>query len=292
MQKAGFISVIGRTNAGKSSLVNSLLGEKISLVSHKQNATRRKINAIVMHGDNQLIFIDTPGLHQSEKLFNQMLIQSALKSIEGVDLVLFVASVKDEVSEYEKFLSLHCKAPHLLILNKSDLVSNENLLRKMSEYAKFSENFKALLPYSCKQKSAKNALLNELCKYLPSHPYFFDPELLTNTSQKELYKDFILEALFESFSDELPYHCEVEIKQFSQKPNLLIIKADIITSSNSHKGILIGKNGTSLQRLGIKARKKIEQFAQQKLLLELFVRVDSKWNKDKIRLEKVLGLEA
>lgn len=292
MQKTGFISVIGRTNAGKSSLVNSLLGEKIALVSHRQNATRRKINAIVMHGQNQLIFIDTPGLHQSEKLFNQMLIQSALKSIEGVDVVLFVVSVKDNTKEYEKFLSLPCKAPHLLILNKSDLVSNENLLNKMSEYAKFSENFKALLPYSCKQKSAKNALLNELCKYVPTHPYFFDSELLTNTGQKELYKDFILEALFESFSDELPYHCEVEIKEFSQKPNLLIIKADIITSSNSHKGILIGKNGTSLRRLGIKARKKIEKFAQQKLLLELFVRLDSKWNKDKIRLEKVLGLEA
>lgn len=289
--KSGFVSVIGRSNAGKSSLINSLLEEKIALVSHKQNATRRKIKAIVMHKNHQIIFTDTPGLHQSTKLFNQMLIQSAIQSIGDCDLILFIASVFDTLKDYKDFLSLNPKVPHIIILNKIDLSDDSTLFKKLEEYSVLSENFKAIIPYSCKKRIYKNILLDELVKYLPEHAYFFDPQFLTTSSQKELFKDFILEVLFENLSDELPYSSEVLISQFKETSELLILEASIITDTNSHKAMLIGKNGLTLKRIGKAARIKISKFAQKKVLLKLFVQVKKNWQKDEIFLKKLLNYE-
>lgn len=289
--KSGFISLIGRTNAGKSTLINSLLEEKIALVSHKQNATRRKIKAIVMQGDNQLIFIDTPGLHESKATLNQLLVQSALKAMGDCDVIIFVASVFDDVSEYEKFLALKPKIPHLIVLNKVDLAKNEKVLQKLSEYAKFSEHFQAILPYSSKQKSYKKALLDAIVKLLPSHEHFYDSEFLTPSSEKELFRDFILESLYENLSEEVPYCSEILMQSVKEKPNLLIIHAQIITDTNSHKAMIIGKEGATLRRIGQKARIKIENLAQKKVLLKLFVVVKKGWQKDENFLKKILDEE-
>ena len=282
------MSVIGRTNAGKSSLINTLSERKIALTSHKQNATRRKINAIIMHNDAQIIFTDTPGLHQSEKKFNQMLINSALQSLNECDIVLFVASVFDELSEYESFLQYKVKVPHLVVLNKVDLVSNETLLQKLALYSTYSQHFKAIIPFSCKKKNYKKPLLDELVKYLPEHPYFFDPDFLTDTNEKDLFRDFILEALYENFSDELPYCCEVLVDKVSEKENILLINATIITDNDSHKAMLIGKNGSGIKRLGKAARLIIAKFTQRKIMLELFVQVKKAWQNDENFLKKMV----
>ncbi len=289
--KSGFISVVGRTNAGKSTLINSLLEEKIALVSAKQNATRRKIKAIVMHENHQLIFTDTPGLHKSAKIFNQMLVQSALKSLNDCDAILFVASVFDTLKDYEEFLNLEPKAPHIVVLNKIDLSKKKHLLKKLEEYAKFSSHFKAIVPYSCKKKVYKNELLNELIKHLSEHEYYFEPEFLTSTSQRELFRDFILEAIFENLSEELPYSSEVLVSSFKDTQELLILEAQIITDTNSHKAMLIGKNGSALKRIGRVARLKISKFAQKKVLLKLFVQVKKNWQKDENFLKQLLNYE-
>ncbi|HEC1575453.1 TPA: GTPase Era [Campylobacter upsaliensis] len=289
--KSGFISLIGRTNAGKSTLINSLLEEKIALVSHKQNATRRKIKAIVMQDDNQLIFIDTPGLHESKASFNQLLIQSALKAMKDCDVIVFMASIFDEISDYEKFLALKPQIPHLVVLNKVDLAKNEEVLQKLSEYAKFSGAFQAILPYSCKQKSYKQALLDEIIKLLPKHEHFYDPTFLTPSSQKELFRDFILESLYENLSEELPYCSEVLMQNVKEKSNLFIIHAQIITDTNSHKAMIIGKEGATLRRIGQKARIKIENLTQKKVLLKLFVVIKKAWQKDENFLKKMLEYE-
>lgn len=289
--RSGFISVIGRSNAGKSTLINSLLEEKVALVSHKRNATRRKIKAIVMHENHQIIFIDTPGLHQSTKLLNQMLIQSAIKSIADCDLILFTASIFDGLNDYENFLTLNPKAPHIIALNKVDLSDDLTLLKKLEEYSKFNEYFKAIIPYSCKKKVYKKALLDELVKYLPEHEYFFDPQFLTTSSQRELFKDFILEAIYENVSDELPYSSEVLISKFKDTEELLILEASIITDTNSHKAMLIGKDGATLKRIGKAARVKVTKLAQKKVLLKLFVQVKKNWQKDEIFLKKLLNYE-
>ncbi|MBS4275952.1 GTPase Era [Campylobacter vulpis] len=289
--KSGFISLIGRTNAGKSTLINSLLEEKIALVSHKQNATRRKIKAIVMQDDNQLIFIDTPGLHESKASFNQLLIQSALKAMKDCDVIVFVASVFDEVSDYEKFLTLKPQIPHLVVLNKVDLAKNEEVLQKLSEYAKFSGDFQAIVPYSARQKSYKKALLDAIVKLLPKHEHFYDPAFLTPSSQKELFRDFILESLYENLSEELPYCSEVLAQSVKEKSNLFVIHAQIITDTNSHKAMIIGKEGATLRRIGQKARIKIENLTQKKVLLKLFVVVKKAWQKDEKFAKQMLGYE-
>ncbi|MGH2305791.1 GTPase Era [Campylobacter taeniopygiae] len=289
--KSGFVSIIGRTNAGKSALVNSLLEEKITLVSHKQNATRRKIKAIVMHKKDQIIFIDTPGLHQSNATLNQMLIESTIKAMGDCDLILFVASVFDDLKNYEEFLTLKPKVPHIIVLNKVDLTDNATLLKKLNDYAKFSEYFKAIIPYSCKKKTYKKTLLDEIVKYLDEHEYFYDPDFLTPSSQKELYRDFILESIYENLSQELPYCTEVMINKIKEKTNLIVIEAQIITDTNSHKAMLIGKNGSTLNRIGKDARIKIAQLAQNKILLKLYVVVKKNWQKDEDFLKKILNYE-
>lgn len=286
--KSGFISVLGRTNAGKSSLINVLSECKIALTSHKQNATRRKVRAIIMHEKAQLIFTDTPGLHKSEKKLNQALINNALKSLDDCDLVLFVSSALDDTSEYERFLELKAKAPHIVILNKVDLLKNEALLQKLAQYSKFSPYFKAIIPFSCKHKSYKKPLLDELVKHLNEHPYFFDPELLSDTSEKDLFRDFILEALFENFSDELPYCCEVFVEKVREEAEISFIDAIIITDNAQHKAMLIGKNANAIKRLGKAARAIISDFTGKKTMLQLIVQVKTAWQNDENFLKKVV----
>ncbi|VEJ06642.1 GTP-binding protein Era [Campylobacter lari] len=286
--KSGFISIVGRTNAGKSSILNSLLEEKVAMVSHKQNATRRKINAIIMHENHQLIFIDTPGLHASSKAMNQLMIDLAIKSIADCDVILFVASIYDDIKDYENFLSLNPKVPHIVLINKVDLVKKEVLLKKLSEYSQFSSHFSAIIPYSAKQKFYKKILLDEMIKYLPKHPYYFDPEFITTTNEKDIYRDFILEAIYENLSDEIPYSTEVKIEKIKELEQIYYINATIITDSNSHKGMILGKDGATIKRIGKEARVKIEKLAQKKVMLKLFVQLEKNWHKNEQNLKKIL----
>ncbi|EAK9946404.1 GTP-binding protein [Campylobacter lari] len=286
--KSGFISIVGRTNAGKSSILNSLLEEKVAMVSHKQNATRRKINAIIMHKNHQLIFIDTPGLHASSKAMNQLMIDLAIKSIADCDVILFVASIYDDIKDYENFLSLNPKVPHIVLINKVDLVKKEVLLKKLSEYSQFSSHFSAIIPYSAKQKFYKKILLDEMIKYLPEHPYYFDPEFITTTNEKDIYRDFILEAIYENLSDEIPYSTEVKIEKIKELEQFYYINATVITDSNSHKGMILGKDGTTIKRIGKEARVKIEKLAQKKVMLKLFVQLEKNWHKNEQNLKKIL----
>ncbi|MCV3453172.1 GTPase Era [Campylobacter sp. FU_520] len=286
--KSGFISIVGRTNAGKSSILNSLLEEKVAMVSHKQNATRRKINAIIMHENHQLIFIDTPGLHASSKAMNQLMIDLAIKSIADCDVILFVASIYDDIKDYENFLSLNPKVPHIVLINKVDLVKKEVLLKKLSEYSQYSSHFSAIIPYSAKQKFYKKILLDEMIKYLPEHPYYFDPEFITTTNEKDIYRDFILEAIYENLSDEIPYSTEVKIEKIKELEQIYYINAIIITDSNSHKGMILGKDGATIKRIGKEARVKIEKLAQKKVMLKLFVQLEKNWHKNEQNLKKIL----
>ncbi|MBK1971998.1 GTPase Era [Campylobacter sp. TTU_617] len=288
--KSGFVSVVGRTNAGKSTLINSLLEEKITIVSHKQNATRRKIKAILMHNNDQIIIVDTPGLHKSSQKINQMLIQSAIKSISDCDVILFVASIFDPINDYEDFLNLNPKAPHIVVINKVDLANNIQLLQKLNEYNQFN-TFKAVIPYSSKKKSYKKILLDEIVKYLPEHEYFYDPQFLTTSNEKDIYRDFILEAIYENLSEELPYCSEVLIKKFKDKNEILIIEADIITDTNSHKAMIIGKEAKTIKRIGKDARIKISNFSQKKVLLKLFIQIKKNWQKDENFIKKLLNEE-
>jgi len=287
--KSGFVSIIGRTNAGKSSFLNALLNEKIAIVSHKQNATRRKINGIVMNGEDQIIFTDTPGLHESNKAINQLLISQAIKSMGDCDLIVFLAPIHDSTSDYEKFLALKPEKPHILVLTKVDESSNAKVLEKITKYQKFQDKFAALLTFSTKQPTYKKPLLDEICKLLPEHEYFYDPEFLTPTNEKEIFREFILEAIYENLSDEIPYLSDAIIKSVKEKTGITEIYASIITERDIHKSMIIGKNGETIKRIGIFARKLIQNLTNTKVFLKLDVVVKKGWSKEEKSLNQIIG---
>ena len=285
--KAGFISLLGRTNSGKSSVVNHLLDERISLVSHKRNATRRSIKAIIMHANTQLILIDTPGLHESEKVFNKMLVENAQSSAKDCELVLFVTTAKDSIKDYEEFLKKNYNKPHIILLNKVDLISKEKLFKVLGQYQQYASSYLAILPYSTKKNNFKKPLLDELIKYMPEHEFYYPEDELSTSSSRDIARDIILEALFDTFSDEIPYSCDVILNDFEEGNSSYKIRAVIITDNTSHKAMLIGKEAGALKRLGIVARKKLQAFFGMKIALMLHVEVKKAWQKDERMLRKL-----
>lgn len=288
MTKCGYVSVVGRPNAGKSSLLNWLVGEKIAMVSHKANATRRRSNIIVMHEEDQIVFVDTPGIHETEKLLNQFMLDEALKAMGDCDLILFLAPVTDSLKYYEDFLEKNKKnRKHILLLTKIDFVNNNELMVKLKEYEKYQDKYEAMIPISIKRATKKSDILDVVVKYLPEHPYLFDPEIMTTEHLRDLYKEFIRESIFENISDEIPYETDVMINKIEEKPNVDVIKATIIVQKDSQKGMIIGQSATAIKRIGKAARVKIEKLSGKKCYLELFVSVKKNWTKNKDALKSM-----
>jgi GTP-binding protein Era len=291
MTKAGFVSLIGRPNAGKSTLMNSLLGEKIAMVSQKANATRRRSNAIVMHEDTQIIFIDTPGLHEREKILNQFMLEEALKAMGDCDLIVYLAPVTDNVEHYEHFLKLNkSKIKHIIVLSKIDQVNQEKLFKKIASYNKYADEFEALIPVAIPKKVGHADLLNTISKLLPDSPYLFDPEDLTSELVRDIYAGFVRESIFENVSDEVPYESDVIIESIEEEKGLDSIYAMIIIEKESQKGIIIGKGGETIKRIGKAAREKIERLSGKKTFLKLQVNVKKGWTKD-VNFLKEIGYD-
>jgi GTP-binding protein Era len=285
-KRSGFIAVIGRPNAGKSAFLNWIIGEKITMVSHKANATRKRSNVIAMYEDTkvdvQLVFIDTPGLHEKERLLNQFMMEEALKAMGDADLILFLSPVHDKLDEYKKFLKLNeKKIPHILLLTKSDEVSKEKLFEKITEYVQYQDEYLELIPVSIKRGSDQNTILRTLSKHLPLSPHYYDAEILTTQKMKDIYKEFIRESLFDNLSKEIPYFSDVVIEKVEELPDLEKVFAQIVVETKSQKGIVIGHDGKTLRRIGQDARLLIEGLTGKKVFLKLFVVVKAGWSKDK-----------
>ncbi|MEN4045476.1 MULTISPECIES: GTPase Era [Sulfurimonas] len=288
MTKAGFVSLIGRPNAGKSTLMNSLLGEKIAMVSQKANATRKRSNAIVMHENAQIIFVDTPGLHEKEKMLNQFMLDEALKAMGDCDLIVYLAPVTDSTEHYERFLKINNgRVKHIIVLSKIDQVSQEKLFKSISAYNKYADHFEALIPVAIPRKVGHKDLLDTIAKNLPESPYLYDPEDLTSELVRDIYAGFIREAIFENISDEVPYESDVIIDSIEEETGIDRIYATIIIEKESQKGIIIGKGGESVKRIGKSAREKIERLSGKKAYLNLQVTVKKGWTKDKNFLKEI-----
>lgn len=284
--KAGFVALVGRPNAGKSTLLNWLLGEKIAIVSHKANATRKRINGIVMYQNHQIILVDTPGLHERERLLNQFMLEEALKAIGDCDLIIFLAPVYDKLDNYEKFLQLSNR-PHILALTKIDEVESGKVLEKIAEYQKYSDRFLELIPISARKGVNRDALLSSIVKYLPDSPYLYDPEELTTEYIRDIYREFIREAIFEETSGEIPYESDVVIDKIEEGGEIEKIYGTIIVEKRSQKMVIVGEKGRTIKRIGKSARKKIEKFIERQVYLELFVSVKKGWSKHKKSLEEI-----
>ncbi|RDU60513.1 GTPase Era [Helicobacter marmotae] len=287
--RSGFVAILGRPNAGKSTLLNHLLGERIALVSHKANATRKQLQVIVPYAPMkaQIVFVDTPGIHHKERLLNQYMLAQSLKAISDCDLALYLAPISDELSYYEHFLSLSGGLPHLLVLSKIDTCSKEQLLAKIAQYQAYAKDFLALLPISVKKGFDRELILKNIATHLPYAPFFYEDNILSPTALKEIYKEMIRESLFENLSDEIPYEADVIVDTCKEDVKMDRIYARVIVEKESQKAMVVGKGGSSIKRIGKLARQKIALFSTKQVFLRLDVEVHRGWSKQKDMLKKI-----
>jgi len=289
-QKCGFVAVVGRPNAGKSTLLNFLNSYKLAMVSKKAQATRKRMNIIITHKESQIIFVDTPGIHKKEKLLNQFMLEEALKALGDSDLDIFLAPVNDSLEAYEEFLELRKdkNKPHIILLTKVDRVSNERILQKLSQYNKYADQFSEIIPFSIKRGGVtKEMLLDTITKYLPKHPWLYDADMVTTDNIRDIYKELIREAIFEKASEEIPYESDVVIDRIEENENLDVITASIVVEKDTQKRMLIGKGAQSIKRIGKYAREELEKFSGKKIYLDLNVTVKKGWSKNKDFLENL-----
>jgi len=285
--KAGFVAVVGRPNAGKSTLLNYVVGEKLAMVSKKAQATRKRMNIIVMHKDAQIIFVDTPGIHEKERLLNQFMMDEALKAMGDADLIVFLAPITDKLTEYEKFLKMtEAKGTkHIVLLTKMDHVKQGDILKKLGEYQKYQDRFEAIIPFSVNKKVGKTQLLDEISKHLPVSPFLFDTEILTTDNIRDIYKELIRESIFENLSDEIPYESDVTIEKIDETDTLDTVYATIVVEKDTQKGMIVGEKGAGIKRVGKLARQQMELFSGKKIFLDLHVSVKKGWSKNRDGLE-------
>jgi len=281
--KSGFISIVGAPNAGKSTLLNRLLGEKISITSDKAQTTRNRILGVLHSPTAQLIFLDTPGMHYTENTFNARMVEAAVSAMSEADLVLFIADASAPDRESEKLIVdklKYLKKQVIIALNKIDLVKKQSLLEMI---VKWSERgtFKAIVPISAASGDQTDALLKEIESALPEGPPFFPDDVMTNMPTRFIAAEMVREKIFRLTGQEIPYSTAVTIENFDESdPDIVKIHAAIHVERDSQKGIIIGKGGSKLKQIGENARKDIERLVGTKVFLKLFVRVEKNWSRD------------
>jgi len=284
--KAGFVNIFGKPNAGKSTLLNALMGEKLAIVSRKVQTTRHRIKGILTTDDYQIIFSDTPGIIQPEYKLHEKMMQVVKNSLEDTDLALLIVGTQDDLEENDRlFSSLKLKAPAIVVLNKIDRASNDSKERA-SLFFSSKTYCKEVIGISALKNINIGTLLERIVYYLPEGEPFFDGEDMTDLPVKFFVGEMVREKIFELYEDEIPYHTTVLVQEFKEKTTLIKIRADIIVNRETQKGIILGEAGKMIKKLGTEARKEIEAFLGQKVFLELFVKVKPKWRDNDIYLKE------
>jgi GTP-binding protein Era len=276
--KAGFVNIFGKPNAGKSTLLNAIMGEKMAIVSHKVQTTRHRIKAILNEKDYQIIFSDTPGIIEPKYKLHEKMMQAVKGSLEDADLALLMVDSKENPEESDAiFQALHLKVPAIIILNKADAEKKEMSITELKAFFSQKSYCKEIVVLSALHKTGIKELINSILSYLPEGKPFFEGDDLSDLPTKFFVSELIREKIFELFQEELPYHSAVLIREFKEKTTLIKITADIIVQRETQKGIIIGEGGSMIKKLGTLARKDIEAFLGAKVFLELFVKVRAKW---------------
>jgi len=290
--KSGFISIVGRPNVGKSTLLNRLAGEKISIISSKPQTTRNTIKAIINSEDSQLIFIDTPGIHKPKTKLGEYMVNLAENTLNEVDIVLFIVEATDEEpgvgDNYIIEQLANINTPVFLIINKIDLIKKELLLARISKFSS-KMNFSAVIPVSAINGEGTDIVLAEIKKLLPEGPRYFPEDILTDQPEKMIVAELIREKILELVFDEVPHGTGVEVISFKEREgkNLIDIEANIYCEKETHKSILIGKEGRMLKKIGSLARVEIENLLATKVFLQLWVKVKPDWRNSENMLKQL-----
>jgi GTP-binding protein Era len=275
--KVGFVSIFGKPNAGKSTLLNALMGEKLAIVSPKVQTTRHRIKGILTADDYQIIFSDTPGIIEPRYKLHEKMMQAVRNSLEDADLALLLLDIRDDWAENDVlFQSLQLRVPAVLVLNKIDGMAAERI-GAAKEYFAAKGYVREIQTISALKKTNLPELLSTVLRLLPEGQPFFEGDDLSDLPTKFFVSELIREKIFLLYGDEIPYQAAVLVQEFSEKSTLTKIRADIIVQRETQKGIILGEGGKMIRELGSRARKDIEEFINRKVFLELFVKVRPKW---------------
>ena len=282
--KSGYVSILGAPNAGKSTLLNRMLGEKISITSKKPQTTRNRILGVLHRSKSQMIFFDTPGVFQAKDKLNVRIVDAAFSALGDADLVLVVVDVSRPDPNAERYLVKKLKSqknPVILALNKIDLIEKSGLLKIIEKWSTVY-GFKEVVPISARLGTQVEDLIATMEKILPAGPPFFPEDTLTNVSERFMVAELIREQVFRMTGEEIPYATAVTVDSFKEKKEgrLISIEATIHLERSSQKGIVIGKNGSKLKQIGTRSREQIEQLLGTKVFLKLFVRIQKNWRND------------
>ena len=280
MTKSAMITICGRPNAGKSTLTNALVGEKVAIVSPKPQTTRNRITAIVNHGDTQFVLLDTPGFHKPKTRLGDYMVNVVRESVSDVDCVLLMVEPVASLGPQEEALIERIKqsgAPAILLINKIDTVDKARLLEVMAVYSA-AYDFDAILPISAKTGDGLDELLDELEKYAVEGPHLFPDDMITDQPERQICAELVREKLLKCLDKEIPHGTAVEVTKFSERDNGIIdLEVTIFCEKDSHKGIIIGKKGAMLKKIGELARLDIEAFMGTKVNLQTWVKVKENW---------------
>ena len=279
MRKTAFIAIIGRPNVGKSTLLNSILGEKIAIVSKKPQTTRNRITGIHTVGENQFVFLDTPGIHKPRTKLGDFMVKTTSQTVAGVDTAILVVEAREAVGDIEAKMIQRFKSEGIraiLVINKIDTVRPENVAKTIAAYAA-EFDFEAVIPMVAKNGKGVDTLLSECESFLRESDWFFSEDMVTDQPERQIVAEIIREKLLRTLDEEIPHGTAVTIEEWKEEGNLVSIRAEIYCEKASHKGIIIGKGGSLIKKIGSYARQDIEKMLDSKVFLDLYVRVKENW---------------
>ena len=279
MKRTAFIAFIGRPNVGKSTLLNAILGEKVAIVSKKPQTTRNRITGIHTAGEDQMVFLDTPGVHKPRTKLGDFMVKTATDTLSGVDAAVLVVEAREAVGDIEASLIEKIKAsdiPAILVINKIDAVRPANIAKTIEAYAAV-HSFEAVVPISTKHGKGVDTVLSECGKFLYESEWFFPDDILTDQPERQLAAEVIREKLLRLLEEEIPHGTAVSIEEWKEKRDVISIRAEIYCEKASHKGMIIGKNGKTIKTVGTYAREDLEKMLGTRIFLDLYVRVKENW---------------
>ncbi len=284
--KAGFVSIVGKPNVGKSSLMNKLVGENVSIITAKAQTTRHRIMGILNGGDFQIVYSDTPGILEPKYSLHEAMMTYVKVSLDDADVILLVVELHDKYEEhlFERFQKID--KPIVLLINKIDLAKGSQVEDKIEYWRQSLKNIREIIAVSAKTGHQVNRILDIVKAQLPDHPPFFPQDEFTDRTERFFASEILREKIFLNYDEEIPYSCEVAINSFKDEKDIIRISAEIYVERDTQKGIVIGKAGSSLKKVGTEARKDMEAFFGKKIFLETHVKVAGNWRKEKNRLRQ------